>query len=143
MDISLKKIALNAGAAEELDTTDFEVYLHGTSASCGRKIVESQGGCLSRNGGNWSGCWFTVAKIDVAAIFAKRSSDRWPSEKPMVVGMAIARDRSAWLQREGLLSVPRTENPPPGVSPTTPQYMFFPGAFQYIQRDGFFFSMER
>jgi hypothetical protein len=43
--ISLRQMALSAGVEEELDTTDIEVYLHGTIASFGLQIIKTTGGC--------------------------------------------------------------------------------------------------
>jgi hypothetical protein len=141
-NVSLRQLALNAGAKEELDTADFEVYLHGTIASFGSKIVESRGECLSPTGGNWCGAWHTVMNLETASIFASRRCQGTRGEQPMVVAMAIPRSVSTQLRSRGALSSPPIPNPPPGVSNTTPQYVFLPSSFPQLQGDGFFFSVK-
>jgi hypothetical protein len=142
-NVSLRQLALNAGAKEELDTADFEVYLHGTLASFGSKIVVSQGACLSPIGGNWCGVWHTVMNIEAASIFASRRCQGRRGEQPMIVAMAIPRSLSTQLRSGGFLSSPPIPNPPPGVSATTSQYVFLPDAFPQLHMDGFFFPVKR
>jgi hypothetical protein len=141
--VSLRKLALDAGTEEVLDTTDFEVYLHGTIASFGSKIIETQGGCLSPKGGKWGGVWHTVMNIEAASIFASRTCTNVRGEKPIVIAMAIPLSVATGLRSRGFLSSPRIENPPPGVSDTTPQYVFFPDSFPELRRDGFFFVVRK
>lgn len=141
--ISLLQMALSAGAEEELDTTDIEVYLHGTIASFGLQIIKTTGGCLSRAGGKWAGVWHTVMNLEAASIFASRSCGNARAEKPIVIGMALPRAAATGLASHGFLSSPPIPNPPPGVSPTTPQYVFLPDSFPRLRSDGFFFTAKK
>jgi hypothetical protein len=140
---SLRQMALTAGAEEALDTVDIEVYLHGTIASFGLKIVKEEAACLSPTGGRWAGAWHTVMNLEAASIFAHRSCSNTPGEKPIVIGMALPRSLAVRLRSLGLLSSPPIPNPPPGLSQTTPQYVFLPGAFDHLRSDGFFFIAKR
>lgn len=141
--VSLRQMALSTGAEEALDTVDIEVYLHGTIASFGSKIVEEEAACLSPTGGRWAGTWHTVMNLEAGLVFARRSCANAPSEKPIVIGMALPRSVAVRLRSLGLLSSPPIPNPPPGVSQTTPQYVFLPGAFSHLRNDGFFFIAKQ
>jgi hypothetical protein len=141
--ISLRQMALNAGVEEALDTTDVEVYLHGTITSFGLRIIKTQADCLSGTGGNWAGAWHTVMNMEAAAIFADRSCSNARGEKPIVIGMAIPRIVAVQLRSHGLLSSPPIPNPPAGVSATTPQYVFLAGSFPHLRQDGFFFTAKK
>jgi hypothetical protein len=136
---SLRQLAINAGAMDELDTADFEVFAHGTTAGFGTELVESQGGCLSPVGGNWAGSFHTVPNLDVASVFARRGCSKRPGEKPMVIGIALPRSVATNLKSQGLLSSPPIPNPPAGVSDVTPQYVFHRGALETVVHSGFFF----
>jgi hypothetical protein len=140
---SLRQMALNAGVEEALDTTDIEVYLHGTIESFGQEIIDTQADCLSPTGGKWCGVWHTVMNLEAASIFAHRSCTNTPGEKPIVVGMAIPRALATGLRSRGLLSSPPIPNPPAGISVTTPQYVFLPGSFPSLSGDGFFFIAKK
>jgi hypothetical protein len=141
--ISLRQMALNAGVEEALDTTDIEVYLHGTIASFGLQIIKTQADCLSSTGGKWAGAWHTVMKLEAASVFADRSCSNARGEQPIVIGMAIPRSLAARLRSHGLLSSPPIPNPPTGVSATTPQYVFLADSFPYLRQDGFFFTAKK
>ena len=141
--ISLRQMALNAGVEEALDTTDIEVYLHGTIASFGLQIIKTTADCLSRTGGKWAGAWHTVMNLEAASVFAYRSCANARGEKPIVIGMAIPRTVAMRLRSHGLLSSPPIPNPPPGVSETTPQYVFLPDSFPHLRSDGFFFIAKK
>jgi hypothetical protein len=136
-------MALSAGAEEALDTVDIEVYLHGTIASFGLRIIDEDAGCLSRTGGKWAGAWHTVMNLEAAYVFACRSCSSARGEKPIVIGMAIPRGIAMSLRSRGLLSSPPIPNPPPGVSETTTQYVFLPDAFPQLSSDGFFFTAKK
>jgi hypothetical protein len=140
--ISLRQIALDAGVEEALDTTDIEVYLHGTIASFGLRIVKTQADCLSSTGGKWAGAWHTVMNVEAASVFADRSCSNARGEQPIVVGMAIPRTLAVRLRSHGLLSSPPIPNPPAGVSATTPQYVFLASSFPDLRQDGFFFTAK-
>jgi len=139
--MSLRQQALSAGAVEELDSTDFEVFAHGTSASFADRIVATQGGCLSETGGKWGGRFFTVPDPAVALVFAKRTAGN-TREVPKIVALALSREKYSSLRSRGLVSFPPIQGPPPGVSPNTPQFVFEQGALQELKRFGFFFIVK-
>ena len=136
---SLRQLAIKAGAQEELDTVDIEVFAHGTSSAFGLKIVETQGDCLSPTGGNWTGSFHTVSNVEVASVFANRTCSGKPNERPMVVGVALPRAVAKNLRSQGLLCSPPIPNPPSGVSDVTPQFVFHRGALDRLKQSGFFF----
>jgi hypothetical protein len=141
--VSLRQMALGAGVEDALDTIDIEVYLHGTIASFGLKIIETGAGCLSRTGGKWAGTWHTVMNLEAASVFALRSCANARVERPIVIGMAIPRTTAVQLRSLGLLSSPPIPNPPPGVSESTTQYVFLPDSFPHLRNDGFFFIAKK
>jgi hypothetical protein len=138
----LRQQALAAGAEDELDCTNFEVFAHGTTAAFAARLVETQGDCLSETGGKWAGKFFTVPDIRVAAIFAKRTSDNVRQANPTVVGVALAPAVVQGLRTRGLLTSPPIQNPPPGISATTPQFVFERGALETLKRNAFFFILR-
>lgn len=139
---SLRQLAVNAGAIDELDTADFEVFAHGTYSAFGTEIVDTQGECLSPTGGNWAGSFHTVADVAVASIFARRECSRRPNEQPMVVGIALPRVVTTTLRSLGLLSSPPIPNPPSGIRDGTPQFVFHRGALNRLKQSGFFFKIS-
>jgi hypothetical protein len=141
-ETSLRQLALKAGVKEEIDTADIEVFAHGTSASFGSKLIETQGGCLSSTGGNFDGSFHTVANVDVASTFADRTCSKRTDEKPMVVGVAISRGLAISLRSRELLSSPPIPHPPRGISSTTPQHVFHRGALSQLAHAGFFFKIK-
>jgi len=139
--LSLRQQALNAGAEEELDSPIFEVFAHGTIATFADKLVETQGGCLSETGGKWAGRFFTVPDLRVATVFAERACGNLRHEKPKTVGIALLPVTVQLLRSRGLLTSPLIQNPPPGISPTTPQFVFERGALEQLRSSGFFFML--
>jgi hypothetical protein len=83
--MSLRQLAINAGAMDELDTADFEVFAHGTTAGFGAELVESQGGCLSTVGGNWAGSFHAVPNLDVASVFARRGCTKASRQNKLTI----------------------------------------------------------
>lgn len=142
LSIGLRQQALAAGAAEELDCTDFEVFAHGTTAAFAAELVKTQGDCLSETGGRWAGRFFTVPDLRVAAIFAKRTSDNLRQPNPTVVGIALQPETVRNLKARGLLTWPPIDNPPPGITAATPQFVFERGALAVLKRDAFFFILR-
>lgn len=138
----LRQQALAAGAEDELDCTNFEVFAHGTTAVFAAELVKTQGECLSATGGKWAGRFFTVPDLRVAAIFAKRTSDNLRQPNPTVVGVALAPEVFRTLRAQGLVTSPPIDNPPPGVPAMTPQFVFERGALPVLKRDAFFFILR-
>lgn len=139
--LSLRQQAVNAGAQDELDSTVFEVFAHGTAATFADRLVETQGGCLSETGGRWAGRFFTVPDVRVAMIFAQRACANTRHERPKIVGIALTLETVHSLRAKGLLTSPPIQNPPPGISPTTLQFVFERGALQELKRLAYFFPL--
>jgi hypothetical protein len=139
---SLRQQALAAGAEEEMDSLDFEVYAHGTTATFANQLVSTQGDCLSAMGGKWGGRFFTVPDLAVAEIFAVRTCSHLRAERPGVAAVALARTIVTTLRSHGLLTSPPIQGPPPGVTATTPQFVFERGALDTLKRSGFFFLVK-
>jgi RHS repeat-associated protein len=137
---SLLKLATGAGAGEEIEG-QLEVFAHGTIAPAAKEMIESQGGSLSPTGGNFGGRFFTVPDVGVADVFAARSAQR-AGEEAAVVGVALPRTFTDQLREAKLLTLGPIDNPPPGVSPGTQQWVFEPGALLDLANKGFFFLIK-
>jgi RHS repeat-associated protein len=138
---SLLQLATRAGAGEEIEGP-IEVFAHGTTTTFAKDLIETQGKSLSPKGGNFGGRFFTVPDISVAKVFAARSAARMAGESPAVVGVVLPRAVANRLRSEGLLKLDRIDNPPPGVSPGTQQWVFQPGALDTLANEGFFFRVN-
>jgi hypothetical protein len=142
MPLGLRAQAMNAGAKDELDTDRFEVFAHGATTTFGNKLVDSQGGCLTANGGNFGGRFHTVMDLTAALIFAERTCTKYPGEKPLVIAFALPSDTVATLKNHGMYQMGLISGPPTGVTASTTEYVFSPGAFQTIANRGFFFKVK-
>lgn len=139
---SLRKLAEEAGAAEEIEG-EIEVFAHGTSSEAAFEMIESSGGSLSPSGGNFGGQLHTVPDPAVARVFAQRTAGRVPGgAQPSVVGIALPRKIVEMLRQRGLLRSNPIQNPPPGVSAGAQQWVFEPGALEFLQKYGYFFSIH-
>ncbi len=139
---SLRQQALAAGAEEEMDSMDFEIYAHGTTVTFANQLVSTQGECLSAVGGKWGGRFFTVPDIAVAEIFAVRTCAHHRVERPGIAAVALPRTIVTTLRSQGLLTSPPIQGPPPRVTATTPQFVFERGALDILKRSGFFFLVK-
>ena len=138
---SLLQQAVAAGAREEIEG-QVEVFPHGTTARIADELVETQGGSLSASGGNFAGKFHTVPDLDVADVFAARTAAKVAGEQPAVVGVALPKAVADRLRSLGQLTREAISNPPPGVSPSTTQWVFKPGALQTLKDQGFFFRAQ-
>ena len=139
---SLRKLAQDAGAAEEIEG-EIEVFAHGTSSEAAFEMIESSGGSLSPTGGSFGGQFHTVPDPAVARVFAQRTAGRVPGgARPSVVGIALPRKIVEMLRQRRLLRSNPIQNPPPGVSAGAQQWVFEPGAIEFLQKYGYFFSIQ-
>lgn len=137
---SLLQQAMKAGVREEIEEGPIEVFAHGTTASTAKELIDTQGGNLAANSGNFGGKFFTVPSIDVAKVFAARTASKVAGSEPSVVGMALPKAIADRLRSQGLLRLRPIDSPPVGVSAGAQEWVFEPGALPTLQREGFFFQ---
>lgn len=140
--LPLRQQALQAGVREVIEEGPFEVFAHGTTTGPAAALVDTQGGSLSTSGGKFGGKFFTVPSVEVGEAFAARSATQVAGGQPSVVGVALPQEVVARLKAQKLLQLSPIDNPPPGVPPSTQQWVFQPGALETLKREGFFFPVQ-
>jgi len=143
---TLLQQAIGAGVRDVIEEGPLEVLVHGTTRTAARELIDTQGRSLTATGGNHGGRFYTLPDADVARVFARRTAGRFNFPEPTsLVGVALPRALAERLRSGGLKALLRREaipNPPPGVLPETPQWVFEPGALEQLAREAFFFPVQ-
>ena len=136
---SLKQLAEAAGAAEEVGP-QMEVFAYGTTRPAADAI--GSGGGFSASGGNFGGRIFAAPSLQIARVFVLRRVRNLPGSTPGVAGIALPRRIVEMLRSRGLLRMEQMTDPPPELASSRGQWVFEPGAIEWLEREAFYFVIE-
>jgi hypothetical protein len=132
---SLKQLALLAGVRDYIEEDKIEVFAHGTTAKEARNFVESEGGNLSSQGGNYGGQLYTSTDLKVVQDYAAASLTGPRPEEPGAVGIAVPASVMKRLKQQKLVTT-RPFGDRAGF-----ETVFEPGAIEILKSEGYFFDL--